>query len=76
VIPFFGDQPFWGARVQALGAGPAPIPRKKLTAERLAAAIEQAVSDPAMRGKAAEVGAKIRAEDGVARAVEIIGAPS
>ncbi len=74
VIPFFGDQPFWGARVHALGAGPAPIPRKKLTAERLAAAIEQAVSDQAMRAKAAEIGAKIRAEDGVARAVEIIGA--
>ncbi|MCU0507581.1 MAG: glycosyltransferase [Anaerolineae bacterium] len=70
VIPFFGDQPFWGARVQALGAGPAPIPRKKLTVERLAAAIEQAVSDGGMRSRAAEIGAKIRAEDGVRTAVE------
>jgi UDP:flavonoid glycosyltransferase YjiC (YdhE family) len=74
VIPFFGDQPFWGARVQALGAGPAPIPRKKLTADRLAAAIGQAVGDAGMRSRAAEIGARIRAEDGVARAVEIIGA--
>lgn len=73
VVPFFGDQPFWGSRVQALGAGPAPIPRKKLTADRLAAAIEQAVSDQGMRERAAAIGAKIRAEDGVARAVEAIG---
>ena len=32
VIPFFGDQPFWGRRVAELGVGPAPIPRRKLTA--------------------------------------------
>jgi UDP:flavonoid glycosyltransferase YjiC (YdhE family) len=74
VIPFFGDQPFWGARVRALGAGPAPIPRKKLTVERLAEAIEQAVSDQGMRAKAAAIGAKIRAEDGVACAAQIVGA--
>jgi len=36
VIPFFGDQPFWGQRVQDLGVGPAPIPRQKLTVDRLA----------------------------------------
>lgn len=28
IVPFFGDQPFWGDRVHALGAGPAPVPRK------------------------------------------------
>ncbi len=35
IIPFFADQPFWGERVAALGVGPKPIPRKKLTAEKL-----------------------------------------
>jgi sterol 3beta-glucosyltransferase len=73
VIPFFGDQPFWGARVHALGAGPAPIPRKKLNVARLAAAIEQAVRDQGMRSRAATIGAKIRAEDGVGRAAQLIG---
>jgi UDP:flavonoid glycosyltransferase YjiC (YdhE family) len=72
VVPFFGDQPFWGRRVAALGAGPAPIPRKKLTVERLAEAITQAVTDGTMRRRAAEVGAEIRAEDGVARAVKVV----
>ena len=72
VIPFFGDQPYWGRRVAELGVGPTPIPRKKLTVERLARAIRTAVSDEGMRRRAAELGATIRAEDGVARAVEII----
>ena len=73
VIPFFGDQPFWGRRVAELGVGPMPIPRQKLTAERLAQAIQTAVTDPAMRQRAAELGAKIQAEDGVGRAVAVIG---
>jgi sterol 3beta-glucosyltransferase len=72
VIPFFGDQPFWGQRVAALGVGPEPIPRKKLTVERLAQAIDAAVRDPAMRQRAAELGATIRAEDGIAHAVAVV----
>lgn len=72
VVPFFSDQPFWGWRVAALGAGPAPIPLGSLTAERLAAAIERAMTDPAMRGRASEIGARLRAENGVANTVELI----
>lgn len=72
LIPFGNDQPFWGRIVQGVGVGPAPIPRRKLTAERLAAAIRQAITDQAMRDRAAESGGRIRAEDGVARAVEAI----
>jgi sterol 3beta-glucosyltransferase len=72
VVPFFGDQPYWGQRVVDLGVGPAPIPRKKLTAERLVQAIQTAVTDQTMRQRAAELGAKIRAEDGVARAVAVV----
>lgn len=72
VSPFFGDQPFWAQRVVALGVGPKPIPRKALSVERLAGAIRTAVTDAAMRQRAAALGAAIRAEDGVARAVEVI----
>jgi sterol 3beta-glucosyltransferase len=73
ICPFLGDQPFWGGIVQQLGVGPEPIPQRRLTADRLAEAIRMAVQDVAMQNRADELGKKIRAEDGVARAVEIIG---
>ena len=72
VIPFFGDQPFWGQCIAELGVGPAPIPRKKLTVERLAQAIERVVTDQTMRQRAAILGSKIQAEDGIARAVAVV----
>jgi sterol 3beta-glucosyltransferase len=72
VIPFFGDQLFWGQRVEKLGVGTTPIPRKKLTVELLAQAIYRAVTDPVMRQQAANLGAKIQIEDGIAKAVRII----
>jgi sterol 3beta-glucosyltransferase len=52
--------------------GPAPIPRPKLTAERLARAIEQATGDAAMAARAAALGERVRAEDGIGRAVAAI----
>lgn len=72
VCPFFGDQPFWGKRVFELGAGPKPIHQKRLTTDKFAAAVRQAVTDDGMRRRAAKLGEKIRNEDGVARAVEYI----
>jgi len=74
VIPFFGDQFFWGQRVATLGVGPAPIPRKQLTVERLAAALQTMTTDQAMQQRAAQLGAQVQAEDGVARAVALIAA--
>lgn len=72
ICPFMGDQPFWGRRVYELGVGTQPIPQKRLTVDNLSAAINQAVSDNAMRQRAAELGAKIRPEDGVGKAIAII----
>lgn len=74
VCPFFSDQPFWGQRVAALGVGPQPIKQKKLSVDQLAQALSSLTQDQVMRISAAELGAKIRAEDGVARAVEVINA--
>ena len=70
VIPVVPDQAFWGSRVAYLGAGPPPIPPRRLTAERLASAILQAANDVEMRRRCKELGEKISAEDGVGRAVE------
>ncbi|EFH82696.1 glycosyltransferase [Ktedonobacter racemifer] len=72
IVPMLSDQPFWGRRVHALGAGTRLIPRARLTAENLAAAITEATTNRAMQGKAEELGAKIRAEDGVSEAVSVI----
>jgi sterol 3beta-glucosyltransferase len=72
ICPFFGDQPFWGQRVAMLGAGPAPIPVRYLTPEKLADAIRRAVTDPEMHRRAAELGTRIREDNGVGRAVELI----
>ena len=66
------DQPAWAERVAALGVGLRLPGFKRLSAERLAQAIDTAVNDAALRARAAALGEKIRAEDGVARAVEII----
>lgn len=64
VIPFFGDQPFWGSMVAKAGAGPKPIHHKELTADNLAAAITAAL-EPEAKRKAEELGAKISHEQGV-----------
>lgn len=72
VVPFFGDQPFWADRVHKLGVGPQPIPRQALSAEKLARAIDRAVTDRAMRQQAATLGATIDAEAGVANAVRVL----
>jgi UDP:flavonoid glycosyltransferase YjiC (YdhE family) len=72
VMPFGFDQFYWGQRAADLGVGPQPVPFRELSAERLAAAIELAVSDEAMRARAAALGQNLRAENGVRRAVAVI----
>lgn len=71
IIPFFGDQPFWGQRIADLGVGTKPIPRKKLTAEKLANAIREVVTNQEMRQRAEKLGKQIQSEDGIKSAVEI-----
>lgn len=63
IVPFFGDQPFWGAMIAKAGAGPAPIPYKNLTAEALSKAIEEALK-PETKARAEQLGAMIREERG------------
>lgn len=72
IVPHAGDQPFWARRVTELGVGPRPIPRRQLTAERLAASITSAVTDKGLQARAAALGELIYAEDGVGRAIGVI----
>ncbi|XP_057985076.1 sterol 3-beta-glucosyltransferase UGT80A2 isoform X1 [Hevea brasiliensis] len=39
IVPFFGDQPFWGERVHARGVGPPPIPVDEFSLPKLVDAI-------------------------------------
>jgi len=63
VVPFFGDQPFWGAMIARAGAGPEPIPYKRLTAESLAEQIRIALS-PDTVAKAKILSAEMNSETG------------
>ena len=72
LVPFFGDQPYWGRRVHALGVGPRPIQRRGLTVPSLVEAISSAVDDETIRHNASVLGERIRAEDGVQSAVDFI----
>ena len=71
VVPFLGDQPFWGSRVHALGAGPSPVPPKRL-ARDFAGRLAQLVGAPNYARRAIEVGDRIRAEDGLAEGVRVL----
>jgi len=71
-VPVYTDQPLWASRIASLGAGPQPIPYKKLTPERLGDAITEAVSTPSYAQRAAEVAAAIAREDGTAPVVDAL----
>ena len=72
ITPFGGDQVAWAAVAVKLGVGVPAGAATRLSAEKLAQAIHTALNDAALRARAAALGEKIRAEDGVARAVEAI----
>jgi sterol 3beta-glucosyltransferase len=72
ITPVAADQYAWAAQVVKSGVGPQAPELKSLTAEKLAGAIRMAVNDSDLRTRAAQLGEKIRAENGVAQAVDII----
>jgi UDP:flavonoid glycosyltransferase YjiC (YdhE family) len=70
VVPFFGDQPFWGNMIHRCGVGPQPIPSKHLTAETLAAAILFATTDETVQRYAVGLREQISSENGLKNAVD------
>ena len=71
VVPFTADQPFWGRRVHAIGAGPNPILVKDLSVEGLVRSIAEAGMST-LRERAQVIGQKVRGEDGVGNAAKLI----
>lgn len=71
IAPFLGDQPFWGAQVHRIGAGPEPLSRKKL-ASGLTERLAELVGDEGYARRAAALGEAIRSEDGVGEGVRVL----
>jgi sterol 3beta-glucosyltransferase len=69
-IPFGADQPFWARRANDLGVAPAAIPITRLTRERLTQALDRALTDLDMGDRAADLGRRIRSEDGTGAAAQ------
>lgn len=69
IKPFFGDQFFFGTRVEDLGVG---ICMKKLNVSVFSRALWEATHSERMIVKARELGVQIRSEDGVATAIQAL----
>lgn len=68
IVPFFGDQQFWGNIVARAGAGPAPIPHKNLNVQNLSNAIAKAL-EPSTLERAQTIALKMQEESGVRHGV-------
>ncbi|MEW2391036.1 glycosyltransferase [Streptomyces venezuelae] len=71
-VPVTADQPFWAARLAALGAATVPIPFKDLTAPRLADALGRAVRDETYARSAGRLACTMAAEDGAGHVLKAI----
>uniref|UniRef100_A0A1D1XCL4 sterol 3beta-glucosyltransferase n=1 Tax=Anthurium amnicola TaxID=1678845 RepID=A0A1D1XCL4_9ARAE len=69
IIPFFGDQFFWGDRIHEKGLGPSPIPISQLNVEHLSNAIRFMLA-PEVKLRVMELANMIVNEDGVRDAVD------
>jgi len=69
IVPFFGDQFFWGNVVEKIGAGPRPLPGKDVTAENLAEAFKF-VHEPETRAAAERIRDAIAKENGCDEAIQ------
>ncbi|OTA99236.1 glycosyltransferase family 1 protein [Hypoxylon sp. CI-4A] len=69
IVPFFGDQFFWGTVVSEANAGPPPLPYESLTSQKLADAIGTCLSSETKEA-ALDISHRISCEDGVNAAVE------
>ncbi|OXY92862.1 glycosyltransferase [Streptomyces diastatochromogenes] len=71
-VPVTADQPFWAARLAALGAAPTPISYRSLTAERLADALDQVVKQQTYARAAARAAQHMATEDGTGQTLKAV----
>ena len=72
IIPFAGDQPFWGNLVWQRGCGPKPVPRSRLTVQRLTKGILDLISQSKYTVNAKQMAVELSRENGIKTASDII----
>ena len=72
ILPFGGDQSFWGYHIHRSGCGPRPIPCQRVSVENLTKALLKLVGKPEYRLTAEKLGEAIRQENGTCRAADLI----
>jgi len=72
-VPVLVDQPFWAQRLHRLGVAPHPLPLSELTADKLADALRSCLDRPTYRDHATALARRVRAEDGAAAVVSLVG---
>jgi UDP:flavonoid glycosyltransferase YjiC (YdhE family) len=76
IVPHILDQFYWGDRIHALGLGPEPIWRSKLTAKRLKAAISEVVTNERFKKRSQEIAFTLQRQDSLGNAVRLIESES
>ncbi|MFI6144567.1 glycosyltransferase [Streptomyces sp. NPDC051109] len=71
-VPVAADQPFWAARLAAIGAAPSPIPFRTLTVEGLAHALTTAVRERSYTKAAAAAAQHMSTEDAAGSVVTAV----
>ncbi|MGW1610558.1 glycosyltransferase [Streptomyces sp. NPDC002285] len=72
-VPVTADQPFWAARLAAIGAATDPIPFAYLTAERLTDALGRVVRQQTYARAASVAARHMATEDGVGAVLKALG---
>lgn len=71
-VPHVSDQFGWAGQLREFGVAPAAVSRRSLTAAKLAHRISEALASPGMRARAAALAARMKDDDGPARAAVLI----
>jgi sterol 3beta-glucosyltransferase len=72
LCPVIGDQPFWGRQIHGLGAGPAPLPWRRLTSASFESRLHDLVSHSGYREVATRIKQQMATEDGTGAAVAVL----
>lgn len=72
ICPVLGDQGFWAERIHTLGAGPRPLPSRRITTTRLVEHLDLLLTDDRYRSRAEALSQAIRSEAGLNQAIRVI----